>query len=437
MTLRSTPPAVHQLGHLDMPGIDTVTLDRGTLLHTLDMGHEPVARLTVICEGGALDAPHPSLPAITSALSTEGTLKADGATIAEAFASRGATIRPIATSHCSGFEVAALTSGFDHVVGLLSDIILEPSFPEKELGVMLRRNAQAARVAADKIEWQADTMRDALIAGADHPQARRATPDDILAISRDDIIRWRRSVIDSARCHTYLCGHYDSPALTAVTQMLDHIAVTADICTGPSPRHIVPYSHAKAGRHITDRPASLQSAISIALPAPARTSPHYIPLRLAVMALGGYFGSRLMANLREDKGYTYGASAALYGTAEGCFTGIDVRCDNSHTDAVINETAAELRRLATEPPRGDELARLLRHATSVLASTLDTPFSIMDYHISRLVADIPAGYFEMQQSVLASLTPDTIAEMASLYLDPEAMRIAIVGAEAKMSKPSA
>ena len=98
------------------------------------------------------------------------------------------------------------------------------------------------------------------------------------------------------------------------------------------------------------------------------------------MALGGYFGSRLMSNIREDKGYTYGISSALMGALNGAYITIQSQQDHAYTDAVIEETMKEIERLRTKPMGKDELERLRAFAMSQLAAVLDTPFDISAYH---------------------------------------------------------
>ena len=177
----------------------------------------------------------------------------------------------------------------------------------------------------------------------------------------------------------------------------------------------------------TDFPESMQNAIAMGIPAISRHHEDYVPLRLTVMALGGYFGSRLMTNIREEKGLTYGIGAALMGGHEGSHAYISAKCDSNFTDKVISEIKAELVRLASDPPRGEELERLRMHAYVSLLEILDTPKSIMDYYRTMLIAGTPADYLERQLKGITGLSSDVISEMASKYLRPELLRTSIAG----------
>lgn len=145
------------------------------------------------------------------------------------------------------------------------------------------------------------------------------------------------------------------------------------------------------------------------------------------MALGGYFGSRLMSNIREKKGLTYGISALLLGDREGSHATITAQCDNGYAGRVVEEIRNEIKALADNPPSGDELERMRLHAVSDSLEALDTPFSIMKVIVSQYAVGMPDNYFQRQQEVIASIDSDTIGEMARRYLSADSLRISIAG----------
>jgi predicted Zn-dependent peptidase len=167
----------------------------------------------------------------------------------------------------------------------------------------------------------------------------------------------------------------------------------------------------------------------MAAPTIPRSHKDYIPLRIAVMALGGYFGSRLMTSIREEKGLTYGISAALEGSHEAANITINAQCDPAYVDEVISQTFAEIERLANEPMPREELEALIQYLSSALAVTLDSPLSIADHYITQLTVGTPPDYFEQQFNVLGAITPATIAEMTSKYIKPELFATFVAGRE--------
>jgi len=189
-----------------------------------------------------------------------------------------------------------------------------------------------------------------------------------------------------------------------------------------------PFAPDYAGSEVVvDHPGALQSAVVMSIPAIDRSHPDYCALRLATMALGGYFGSRLMTNLREDKGLTYGVTAGLYGYREGSAVMVSTQCDNRSVKSVVDETVNEIKKLADNPPEGEELNRLIQTASTGLASILDSPFNVINHIAAERLTGTPVDYFDRQQTAVASLSAETIGNCARRYLDPDKMLIAVVG----------
>ena len=145
------------------------------------------------------------------------------------------------------------------------------------------------------------------------------------------------------------------------------------------------------------------------------------------MALGGYFGSRLMTNIREEKGLTYGINASLMGELQGSYVSITAKCDKNNTDIVLAETEAEIRRLVSEPPCGEELERMRIYAATSLAKTLDTPQSMMQYYQNMICTGTPHDYFTRQFKCINALTPDMIARIAAEYLRSDSIITVVAG----------
>ena len=163
------------------------------------------------------------------------------------------------------------------------------------------------------------------------------------------------------------------------------------------------------------------------MPLVDRHHPDYPLLHVAAIALGGYFGSRLMMNLREDKGYTYGVNASLLGVHEGSWLRISFECSHEHVDAAIAQVRLELERLVSYPPRGEELERMRRSALVSHLETLASPLEIVAFYRNMLLSNLPVDYFEAKQNAILTVTPEDISRIAAKYLRPEYLRIAVVG----------
>jgi len=179
----------------------------------------------------------------------------------------------------------------------------------------------------------------------------------------------------------FLSGMIDGDVERAVYDFLCELP-----SMGPSFKPVVePIRPEEPGKKVyVGMEGALQDAIMAGLPAPGRDSEDYSLLRFTIMALGGYFGSRLMTNIREDKGLTYGISSSLLGNYEGSYMTIGAQCDGAYTERVLD-------------------------------------------YANRLFVGTPDDYFARQQAAIDALTPEIIAAMAEKYLQPENLRVAICG----------
>lgn len=421
MTDRTTPPPVSELTLGAMPPEVVEVLPNGLTFHRFSGGDQPVCRLQLLFRGGQAETGNKLISRVMLSAMAEGTLSTGTDAFADLLDYNGVRIGAQCHNHYSSLSVSMLNHRATAVMPLLADMLSQPLFPSDRINTMLQNAKAQLEIADTEVTTLAEYASDALTMGKDHPLAQRLTPSDIDRITRDDIVALHRRMICPATTHAYLAGLLDEATVDAVRSFLGSIPA---IGSGFD-LNIVPNAPAAPGRTDVSGADTLQSAIAATIPAIDRAHPDYNDLRLTVMALGGYFGSRLMSNIREDKGMTYGISAYLSGVHEGGYITVAATCDKQYTDTVLDEIRHEMRRLADEPPATDELSRLKRHALSSLAQTLDTPVSIMGYYTTSLLVGTPPDYFEAQQAAIKGLTAERIAELASKYLCPDALRTAV------------
>lgn len=420
---RTIAPETRPFGFRKLPSETVEVLPNGITFHRYSGGDQPVCNLIVSFSGGVQETPTEYEAQMAVSILQEGTANYSGAEIAEILDFNGARFIRSTSAHRSGVNITMLNSGADEVLPLLADMLTAPVFPQEAVEAAKNAAISQLQINNSKVSFLADKECARMIWGDSHPTSKVATEDEIRDISRATLSGWHRRMVSARTCHVFLSGLLDDSLIAKVRDFLRSLILPGP-GIGPV---IIPMSPAPPGVNFVEKEGARQNGVAAAIPAIPRPHPDYIPLRLAVVALGGYFGSRLMANIREEKGYTYGISSFLAGSPEGAFTGIAAQCDMTYTEAVIAETRNELRNLALNPPRGEELRRLKLFCSTSLVETLDSPISIMGYYATSLFAGIPDGYFEAQQRAIDTLTPDTIAEMAGKYLRPEDLRIAVAG----------
>lgn len=422
---RTIAPPVHAMPHLTMPRLKSRTLPNGMTLHTLDRGEDEVSRLSIVMPGGSVESPLPGLVELASQMALDGTLTRSAEEIADALDFNGAWARGADATHHHTFTVHSLNSRFDSVLPLVLDILANPSFPDHETAVEREKAVRTLELSQQKVTWHAQNAIRRLTMGPDCPLAVATTADGLRSITAAQLRELHRSTFAMERTHAFLTGRITSEIEAMTAEGLGSLRSTA---TDVRRRELSFRPSATTFTEKIERPGSLQTAVSCSIPTIGRRAPDYVALRMAVIVLGGYFGSRLMLNIREDKGYTYGIGAGLVGYVEGGFISIDTECDNRYTPAVLDEIRAELLRMHDPASyTAAELERARSFIATNLAAQLDSPFAVADYHLTSLIADTPADYFEQQQRALRTMTPESLADTARRYFDPERLYTALAG----------
>ena len=418
---RSVAPEVRPFADLVLPGQHVEKLKNGITLHVVNTGSQPISRLVFAREGGALDVACPWRMRLMAEAMRENTVRMDGAQIADIVDFNGARIWSSLHDHFVKLDMLALNSRLHELLPLMHDIMLEARFTDRALEVVAGKAAANRAIQLSKVSYVASNAARKAVVGARHPAAVIAMPDDFTSSTVADVEAIYAEMLD-ARTHVFLGGAFDNATVGAVRSFLEAFPAAR-----AEHMQVMPYEPEPPCRVDVEMPQSRQAAVSMMLPTISRDNPDYIDLRLAVIALGGYFGSRLMGNIREEKGLTYGINAALMGSREGAYMEIGAQCDAAYVEQVIDETAKEINALRSNPPCGDELERLKRYAWSSLASAADSAFGTLDHYITQLTVGTPADYFEAQLRAIAGLTPERISDVAGLYLNPDRLRIATAG----------
>ena len=414
-------PAIHNFTDLRLTCPTPVQLPNGMPMWVIGNGEDEVCRLTLIMGGGAMQEPKAMTAYITAANVLQGNRQQTPAEIAEALDYHGAWKASQAHDFCSILSISSLNEHLEKMAELFMNCVTQPSFPADELAVTKQRLASNCATNRQQVKTLANDAMRQLYYGPHHPLARITTPESIESITRDDVMQFHAAHYNSSNCRVIVSGKVTDRELAIVER-----TVGAWNCPGAVDGEEEPPIEPQAQMlQIVDKPQAVQSAIYITLRAVPRRHPDYNRLRVLMMALGGYFGSRLNQNVREQKGYTYGIHAYLAGRRADAFMGINTECATQYTWPLIDEVKKEMLRLHSELIPDVELNIVKQHIMSDLAKTLDTPFTMAEYVNSTLLIGTYPEYFNDQVATLEQVTAPELRELAQRYLRPERMRIVI------------
>ncbi len=428
---RTKQPEIKKFNEVKLDFPAPIKLSNGIPMWVIGNGEDEINRLTIYVGGGTYHDQVPLQSMFTGQMCLEGNRQMTSNQIAEALDFYGSFKSVQSYDHATGITLSSLNRNLEHTLPLLAACLDNPTFPEEEFNLFQQRLASNVATARRRVQFLANEEMKKLYYGKKHPLAQPLTAEGIMSVTLDDLKQFHSRHYNVNNCKIVFSGHITSREIAIVDHSIGQWKKTGKVSDN-CPSEIVPSSQMLS---IINKENALQSAVNISLRAIPRRHPDYFKLRLLVTALGGYFGSRLNANIREKKGYTYGISSILAGRAEDSYIAISSQCATQYTRPLIEEVKKEMVLLQTQPMPVHELETVKQYMLSDLVKTLDTPFDIAGYVGSTFVFGIYPEYFNNQVKAILSMTAKDLMEMAKKYLLPEKMRIVIAG-DAKTVKTS-
>ncbi|MGH7577956.1 MAG: M16 family metallopeptidase [Longimicrobiales bacterium] len=421
---QQAPPAPGAPKDFRLPETRAFSLDNGVGVTFVPFGTTPKALLHLVVHAGNADesADEVWLIDLTGDLMREGTTSRTAEQINREAAGMGGSLNVGVGPDEMAVGGEVLSEFAPEMVRLMADVVRNPAWPETELPRLKTDRARQLAIARSRPQAAAQERFLAMMF-PEHPYGRLFPADDQLAAYTVDQVRelYARTV-SPGRAHLYVVGRFDEAAVeTAVTEAL------AD-WTGDAPITRTPPEPGSARMvHVIDRPGAVQSSIYLGLPVIDPTHDDWTRLEVTNTLLGGAFASRIVRNIREDKGYTYSPFSTVGTRFRTAYWAQVADVTTEFTGASLTEIFNEIERLRTEPPSEDELQGIKNYLTGTftlrnasrggLAATLQ----MVDLH------GLPSTYLENYVSNVQAVTPEDVRRTAEQYLDPARMVIVVVG----------
>lgn len=423
MTLdRTQQPPVTPFGALSMPLPRILRLNNGIELYIVDKGDQEVCRFDILFEGGRYAGRIPAIADMTGPMLRKGIPGMDAESIAEHLDYYGAWMQTGTTQHYSALSLFSLNRNLDKVLPVISQMITEPSMPLKPFEVLKQQRIQQLEINRQKVSFLAAEAFNNLIFGASHPYARTTSTQELEAVTLDEICRYHHDYYQNTGIHIILSGRITDEVLHLVHRHFDILSPC-----NTTPVVVAPIAPETQHTTIIHRPAALQSGLRMGMPVIGSEHPDYPLLTMLNLVLGGYFGSRLMTNIREEKGYTYGISSHIVSMRDGAYFTIVTETGTEYTRPLIDEVRSEMLQLCNTPIPHDELETARNYLQGRRARALDSPFSMSDYFVSSIISGTPLDYFNTEDEIIRTATADDLMRVARTYLHPDNLYIAIAG----------
>jgi len=403
-------------------------LGNGLRVIVLENHKLPTFTMQMVVLSGGLNDPagQPAVAQYTAAMLKEGTKTRAGKQIAEAIESLGASINATAglSSQTSSITAGGLTENFDQIMELFADVILNPSFPADDLNKLKTRAVSQLRFQRSQPGFLASEMFSKVMYGA-HPAGRVApTPAQIQSLTPEALKQFHATYYKPNNAIFAIVGDVKPAEVVANLEKAFGAWRRGDVPAPDLPKVNEPGA---SKIYLIDRPGSEQTNLILGNLAIERNNPDYYALDVMNQVLGGGASARLFLNLREDKGYTYGAysgfTAAKYRGVFRATTEVQTGVTKGSMDELIHE----FKRIRDEKTPDDEFDRAKRTIVGSFALQLESPESLLGDIITQKIYSLPADYWDTYPQKIAAVTADDVQRVARKYLDLTKLQIIAVG----------
>jgi predicted Zn-dependent peptidase len=316
-----------------------------------------------------------------------------------------------------------LADGLGRLLEVLAEVLTGATYPEREVRTESDRLADRIQIAFSQ---PAQAVRRALLRRiyGDHPYAvETPEPAEVRAVGQAAVQELHSERVLPAGSVLVLVGAVDPAASLDLVEA----ALSSWSPTGTAHRTPPVPALTTGPLLLVDRPGSVQSSIRVALPALPRAHPEYAAFQLANLIFGGYFSSRLVENIREDKGYTYSPHSTVDHSAAGSLTLVSADVATEVTAPALLEIAYELGKIATLPPTGDELEQARQYAIGTLALSISSQGGLANMLVALAGTGLEIDWLAEHPSRLAKVTLDEVAAAAAGYLAPSGGVTVVLG----------
>ncbi len=389
----------------------------------------PLVSFTITFLGGANQfepAARRGIAAMTSAMLTEGTTTRTGDQLSDALQLLGTNVNTNVGGEEGSIGFVSTARNFDATLAILSDMMLNSTFPADALERLRGRTLVNLTQAKDQPTVVGAQVFAKILYGDGHPYGQRVTEASVKAITRDDVVAFQRAYFQPGRAIITVVG--DVTPLKVKASVEKGLAAWTKAGDKPSFDYPKLPELQPAKIYLVDKPGAAQSVVNIGLPGPPRNTPDYFALQVLNTILGGQFQSRLNANIREQKGYSYGVNSGFsYGKGPGAFRA-GGSIFSAKTDAALIEFMKELKGIVGDRPITDEE---LKTAKESLIQGLPQRFasvSAISNAISSLVVQgLPDDYYQTYAKNISAVTKQDLLRVAKRYIDLNHLAIVIVG----------
>lgn len=409
------PPAVKlpDTGSLKEP--ERHLMKNGIPVYLFPSESTEIVRLEITFDAGTINETEPLQARFTNVMLNGGTASMSAKDIDEAFDFHGSVPGFSVERDKAVVQLFMLPSAFSTTARLLNHIITEPVFPQSELDMHSETRLQTFLINRQKVSFLSLEALLETLFGTDHPYGRRVQPHYFAAVTGESLISFHNKFYNNGLIRISLAGRISDTEIAIIDELFGNRPMPPQ---GDGYR-MLPGTQYEGRKVFVEKADAVQSSVKIAARTIGMAHPDFPGLRVVDTLLGGWFGSRLMRNLREDKGFTYGIGSSLHSYKLGGLALISTETGVPHTRATLTEIYRELDALQTNPVSHSELRLVRNSMLGEMVRQFDGPFATCDSFMTATDAGLGMEYYSILKEKIRSVTPNEIKQLAETYYNKE------------------
>ncbi|HSU29030.1 MAG TPA: pitrilysin family protein [Chitinophagaceae bacterium] len=390
-------------------------LDNGTDVYAIDAGAEEVMSVEWVFFAGNYFEEQNLVAATTNFLLRNGTSKRSAFEINEHFEYYGSYLNRSCFNETATITLHSLTKHIGELLPVVKELITDSVLPPSELAIYQQNMKQRLQVSLKKSDFVAGRLIDVYLFGEQHPYGKYSSFAEFDALKQETLVDFYKKYYQNGKFILFVAGKLPANIEKLLNDSFGDLAQQA--MSVPA----IPVKQAAEKKYrISNDPAGVQGSIRIARPFPNRHHPDFLKALVLNCLFGGFFGSRLMSNIREEKGYTYGIHSFLLNHINESAWMVSTEAGKDVCEATITEVYKEMGKLREELADEDELLLVKNFMMGSILGDLDGPFQIISRWKNIILNGLNEKYFYESIDTIKSITAKDLQSLAQKYFDPSA-----------------
>lgn len=400
--------------HLELKPYEKFVLKNGVEVYSVNAGAEDVMMIEWVFNAGNWFEDVNMQAATTNFLLKNGTSTKSAFQVNEHFEYYGAYLNRNCFAETANISLHCLNRHLPELLPVVREILTDSVFAEEEIATYKQNMQQRLDVSLKKCDFVAGRLIDAYLFGENHPYGKYSKYEYYEALQRDQLLQYYKKYYQQGKFVIFMAGKLPANAEQLLNQYFGDLPVTA---YEHKQMAIEPVAEKKF--RIINDPNGVQGAVRIARPFPNRHHPDFPKVQVLNNIFGGFFGSRLMSNIREDKGYTYGIYSYLMNQVFESGWMISTEAGKDVCEATVSEVYKEMEILRNEKVDEEELMLVRNYMMGSILGDLDGPFHIINRWKTLILNGLDEKYFYHSMNTIRTITAEELQQLAQKYLDPE------------------